>query len=165
MYSSPLKVSILDLLDSLEVIVSTSPRPRFQVTTYKRLVSHFAYPPGSRLQADLDRNVISYFWNLKLIPSNGVFMNNAAYAEESETGSPPGLYYLVHWKGYPVSDNTWEPSSGVKHLRRLLVTYHKRNPKEPTASSVPIAPRPPSAKKSYGPNKGIGRFDFYRFEI
>lgn len=91
--------------------------------------------------------MISYFWNLKLIPSNGVFMNNAAYAEESETGSPPGLYYLVHWKGYPVSDNTWEPSSGVKHLRRLLVTYHKRNPKEPTASSVPIAPRPPSAKK------------------
>ena len=39
--------------------------------------------------------------------------DSAVYAEESESGQLPGLYYLVAWKRYPEEENTWEPSSAV----------------------------------------------------
>jgi hypothetical protein len=37
------------------------------------------------------------------------------------------LQYLVKWKGYPMSDNTWEPVDQI-HAPDLLKTYHRRNP-------------------------------------
>ena len=39
--------------------------------------------------------------------------DSAVYANESESGYLPGLYYLVAWKGYPKEKNTWEPLSAV----------------------------------------------------
>ncbi len=32
--------------------------------------------------------------------------NSAVYARESDSGHPPGLYYLVSWEGYPEEENT-----------------------------------------------------------
>ena len=39
------------------------------------------------------------------------------------------LQYLIKWKGYPESDNTWEP---VEHVQapQLLREYHRRHPLE-----------------------------------
>ena len=37
------------------------------------------------------------------------------------------LQYLIKWKGYPESDNTWEPHDQV-HAPELLKTYHRQNP-------------------------------------
>jgi hypothetical protein len=37
------------------------------------------------------------------------------------------LQYLVKWKGYPASDNTWEPIDQI-HAPDLLKIYHRRNP-------------------------------------
>ena len=39
--------------------------------------------------------------------------DSAVYANKSESGYLPGLYYLVGRKGYPKEENTWEPSSAV----------------------------------------------------
>src|SRR5712672_2749051 len=39
------------------------------------------------------------------------------------------VQYLIKWKGYPHSDNTWEPSGNV-HADKLINTYHKRRPLE-----------------------------------
>jgi len=39
------------------------------------------------------------------------------------------LQYLVKWKGYPSSDNTWEPVEGI-HAEDLLKEYHRRHPLE-----------------------------------
>ena len=62
--------------------------------------------------------------------------DSAVYARESESGHLPGLYYLVSWKGYPEEENTWEPASAVKHLRKLISSFHKDHPDKPMATSL-----------------------------
>jgi hypothetical protein len=39
------------------------------------------------------------------------------------------LQYLVKWKGYPMSNNMWEPSENV-HAPELMERYHSRTPME-----------------------------------
>src|SRR5712672_2154973 len=39
------------------------------------------------------------------------------------------VQYLIKWKGYPHSDNTWEPSENV-HADDLIKAYHKWRPLE-----------------------------------
>jgi len=40
------------------------------------------------------------------------------------------LQYLIKWKGYPSSDNTWEPRESV-HAEELVKGYHRRHPLNP----------------------------------
>jgi hypothetical protein len=42
-------------------------------------------------------------------------------------GRSKTLQYLVKWKGYPTSDNTWEPADQI-HAPDLVKTYHRHNP-------------------------------------
>ena len=42
------------------------------------------------------------------------------------------LEYLIKWKGYPDSDNFWEPSSHIAH--GLIKEFHCRNPTKPGSS-------------------------------
>ena len=76
--------------------------------------------------------------------------DSAVYARES-IGQLPGLYYLVLWKSYPEEKNTWEPASAIQHLWRLVITYHKDNPKKPTATSAPVNIALPMARSSAPP--------------
>jgi len=39
------------------------------------------------------------------------------------------LQYLLKWKGYPESDNTWEPVEQL-HALQLLKDYHSHHPLE-----------------------------------
>jgi hypothetical protein len=39
------------------------------------------------------------------------------------------LQYLIKWKGYPESNNTWEPVNNVQ-APRLVKGYHKAHPLE-----------------------------------
>ena len=77
--------------------------------------------------------------------------DNAVYANKSESGHLPGLYYLVAWKGYPEEENTWEPSSAVQHLKKLISSFHKDHPKKPTATSPPIDSAPSMARPTVKP--------------
>ncbi len=76
--------------------------------------------------------------------------NNAVYAKESE-GHLPGFYYLVSWKGYPKEENTWEPTSAVIHLRKLISNFHHDHPEKSTATSPPIDSVPPMARSTVKP--------------
>ena len=37
-----------------------------------------------------------------------------------------GYYFLVQWKGYPSSENSWEPEGNLTHSRELLNEYKKK---------------------------------------
>ena len=41
------------------------------------------------------------------------------------------LLYLVKWKGYLTSDNSWEPASYVKNAASLVKAFHDRYPNKP----------------------------------
>ncbi len=64
--------------------------------------------------------------------------DSAVYANKSEGGHLPGLYYLVSWKSYPEEENTWEPTLAIQHFQRLVSTYHRDYPEKPTATSSPV---------------------------
>jgi len=38
------------------------------------------------------------------------------------------LYYLVKWKDYDESENTWEPAGNLQHLATNIRAFHKANP-------------------------------------
>lgn len=37
----------------------------------------------------------------------------------------PKTYYLVKWKGYPISESTWEPEEHLEHAKLLLDEYNE----------------------------------------
>ena len=41
------------------------------------------------------------------------------------------MHFLVKWKGYPTSDNSWEPWENL-HADELIVDFYKRNPETKT---------------------------------
>ena len=43
----------------------------------------------------------------------------------SHKGSPGRQLYLTAWKGYPSSENTWEPEVNLRHAPTILQTYKK----------------------------------------
>ena len=41
------------------------------------------------------------------------------------------LQYLVHWKGYDVSEDTWEPARHLTHTKELVDAFHASYPNKP----------------------------------
>ena len=77
--------------------------------------------------------------------------DSAVYAQESESGHLPGLYYLISWKNYPEEENTWETYSAVQHLRKLISSFHRDHPDKPTATSEAIDTASPMARPTLRP--------------
>ena len=69
--------------------------------------------------------------NFSRLPSN-LINNEEEYEVEQikahrNFGRSKCLQYLIKWKGYPKSDNTWEDATDV-HAPDLTKQYHKRRP-------------------------------------
>ncbi|KAH7287687.1 hypothetical protein KP509_32G069400 [Ceratopteris richardii] len=50
------------------------------------------------------------------------------------------LEYLIHWKGYDISDRTWEPAENLQRAPIKVQEFHKRNPMKPRLDNM-TAPR------------------------
>ena len=51
--------------------------------------------------------------------------------------------YLVKWKGYPASQNTWEPPANLEEVQDMVDAFE--NKKKPAAAPAKRGPgRPPS---------------------
>jgi hypothetical protein len=57
-----------------------------------------------------------------------------AIAKSRLTPNRKGVQYLVKWKGYPDSENSWIPASGMKHATDLVKAFHKKYPRMPSLS-------------------------------
>ena len=80
--------------------------------------------------------------------------DSAVYAKKAD-GHLSGLYYLVIWKGYQEEENTWEPSSAVMHLRKMVSTFHKDHPEKATAISARLDSASPMAKPTVRPTEPL----------
>lgn len=41
------------------------------------------------------------------------------------------LKYLVHWKGYPIEERTWEPVENLSNSQEYIDEFHKKHPSAP----------------------------------
>ena len=81
----------------------------------------------------------------------------AVYANKAK-GYLPSLYYLVAWKRYSEEENTWEPSSTVQHLKKLINFFYKKHPEKPTATFPPINSTRPMARPTVKPTRLITKW-------
>jgi hypothetical protein len=61
-----------------------------------------------------------------LKPPPDVIDNEEEYKVDhivSHKGSPGRRLYLTAWKGYPSSENTWEPENNLRHASLILKDY------------------------------------------
>lgn len=54
-------------------------------------------------------------------------------------GRNPKIKYKVKWKGYPLSDSSWEPLANLSHCAGAIREFHR---KYPDAPKPPSSPRP-----------------------
>ena len=48
------------------------------------------------------------------------------------------LQYLVRWKGYDVSHNSWESAGNVANAKKLVDTFHRKRPNAPRELSAAV---------------------------
>ena len=66
-------------------------------------------------------------------------------------GHLPSIYYLISWKGYPKDESTWEPTSKVQYLRKLVSIFYKNYLNKPKATFLFIYIALPMAKSIVPP--------------
>ena len=54
------------------------------------------------------------------------------------TPNKRGIQYLIKWKGYPNSENSWLPASQLKHAQFLVQQFHSTNPHAPHPSNLRV---------------------------
>ena len=65
---------------------------------------------------------------------------------KSKTSSIPSSFEnaystFIKWKGYPISDNSWEPISHLLNSRDLIQHFHSQYPNKPSMPFPSSAPK------------------------
>jgi transposase InsO family protein len=86
------------------------------LTPYKETQEHgpnYTRPPPDIVEGETDHYEVEKVVDSRLTPNRR------------------GTRYLVKWKGYPESENTWIPASGMKHASDLVKQFHDQHPNAP----------------------------------
>ena len=57
------------------------------------------------------------------------------------------LYYLVRWKGFSPSEDSWEPADGLEHAQEAITSFHKDHP-DAIRDSAATAAAPPRRRRT-----------------
>ena len=112
----PFKITkvISPVVYQLELSHQWSIHPVFYPSLLTPYVETDAHGPNfSQLPLDLTKGEVEY--------------EVEAIRNHQHFGKNKKLQYLLKWKGYPESDNTWEPVKQL-HAPDLVKQYHKRHP-------------------------------------
>lgn len=69
---------------------------------------------------------------MESVSSSNSFSNqddDVEYEVEEITGkkiTKKGVFYKIKWKGYPISDSTWEPMSNLTNVADLIEEFEKK---------------------------------------
>ena len=66
----------------------------------------------------------------------------------SHKGSPGHRKYLTAWKGYPSSENTWEPESNLRHASEILGNYKRAHSLQYLRTAPCLTPEDENQRKS-----------------
>jgi hypothetical protein len=89
------------------------------LTPYKETTAHgpnFTRPPPDIVEGETDHFKVETILNARPTPNQR------------------GIQYLVRWKGYPDSENTWILASGMQHTKELVESFHLQHPRTLTSS-------------------------------
>ena len=81
----------------------------------------------------IDKNVTEFEAGNSKEYKVGVIGDNAVYVNKAKDYLT-SLYYLLVQKRYLKEENTWEPSSAVQHLKKLIIFFYKKYPEKSTAT-------------------------------
>jgi hypothetical protein len=93
------------------------------ISPYKETTAHgpnFTRPPPEIVQGEDDHYEVEKVLQSKLMPNKR------------------GILYLAKWKGYPDSENSWLPASGMKQAQALVKQFHQKNPSAPCSPSIKV---------------------------
>ena len=91
------------------------------ISPYKETNAHgpnFIRPPPEIVQGEEDHYKVEHILQSRPSPNR------------------KGIQYLIKWKGYPNSENSWLPASQMKHANALVQQYHACHPKAPRPSNL-----------------------------
>src|SRR5258708_39815082 len=75
------------------------------------------------------KETIEHGTNFARPPPEIVNQEDQHYEVKNVVDSKPsrnrkGILYLIKWKGYPLSKNSWEPTSGMRHVQKAVQHFH-----------------------------------------
>ena len=93
------------------------------ISPYKETTAHgpnFTRPPPEIVQGEDDHYEVESVLQSKVSPNK------------------KGILYLIKWKGYPNSENSWLPASQMKHTLALVQQFHTKHPSAPRPSNLRV---------------------------
>jgi hypothetical protein len=104
------------------------------LSPYKETIAHgtnFTRPPSDIVKGEEEHYKVETVLQSRLTPNK------------------KGIQYLIKWKGYPSSENSWLPASQMKHAVELVKEFHSRFPKAPRPVQIKLL------QEQQGPKEGM----------